>query len=294
MIVHQEVIEYSSATRMAEVYQRTTAKIVELANQMKAECQELHDLFVSNGAYSYDFKLDLRYHSQNYEHDDILEIIKRMKRDAWECLIRKLDVRKIMSKNKQDMLDAQLEGKSEYYDRTQGLSVPLGELPEITADNIVQVLTGLIESSGSMIEEKIREEYDFWKTHRSDGYKTNDPNILGEKVIRGWLVRREGWRTEYWNVVYQNEAHLQSLDHIFHLLDGKGIPQEYGGQLVAAIKACGDDGAGETQYFKFKCFRNGNLHLRFKNLELLAEFNRIAAGMNIGTAREKSRGTTAV
>lgn len=72
---------------------------------------------------------------------------------------------------------------------------------------------------------------------------------------------------------YTKKPHLQSLDTIFHLLDGRGIPTEsHYGPLVSAIEA--EDGKiGETEYFKYKCFKNGNLHLEFKRSDLVDEFN---------------------
>jgi hypothetical protein len=35
---------------------------------------------------------------------------------------------------------------------------------------------------------------------------------------------------------------------------------------------------GETEYFAFRCFRNHNLHLRFKRPDLVAKINQIAGG----------------
>lgn len=296
MIMQQEVIEYSSATRMAEVYQQATARIRELAVELGKVSRGLHDLFVENGAYSYDFTFNLEYHSNRYSVDaeGVDRVIAMMKKDAWQCLVRKLDIRKIMSSDKQSMLDAQLEGKSVWYDRDKGEEVQLGPLPDITADNIMQVLTGMVESSGEMLEGKIREEFRFWKAWASNGYKTNDPNMVGEKVIKGYMVEYAGWQNTYWRPSHGNEKHLQAIDHVFHLLDGKGIPKEYDGALVTAIKKSGVEGTGSTDYFKFKCFRNGNLHLRFLNLDLLAQFNRVAGGGNLPQPHEKSRGTSAV
>jgi hypothetical protein len=65
---------------------------------------------------------------------------------------------------------------------------------------------------------------------------------------------------------------------VFHQLDGKRPPDPQAG-LVAKIDIA--DRAGvrecETEYFKCKWFQNGNLHLQFKRLDLLKEFNRIGA-----------------
>ena|SRR5439155_23407886 len=48
--------------------------------------------------------------------------------------------------------------------------------------------------------------------------------------------------------------------------------------LIDAIEAAKD---GETDYFRFKCFRNRNLHLEFKRLDLVAKLNAVAGGMRL-------------
>lgn len=296
-----ELVEYSSATAMADTYKRCTDRMRELVKQMGEVCDELHNTFVKQGAHSYGFTVGLHYRSGNYDMDaeGIDRITRLLHREAWENLIDKLDIRKLMSENKQKMLAAQLEGRSEFYDQIKKETVELGPLPEITGDNIIQVLTGLIEQSGDMLAEKIVEEYRFWKPElraQSGRYVTNQNNVnaLGEKVIRGWMVERNNYGNVSWRPSYHNDGHLRAIDAIFHLLDGKGIPQEYDGQLITAIKMCDESGKGETPYFKFACFHNGNLHLKFKRKDLLAEFNRIAAEQVLPQPHTERRGTTAV
>ncbi|MEA1875793.1 MAG: DUF4942 domain-containing protein [Bacteroidota bacterium] len=46
----------------------------------------------------------------------------------------------------------------------------------------------------------------------------------------------------------------------------------------------GLDGQGETEYFKFKCFKNENLHLKFKRLDLLNLFNKLAGNTHLRSA----------
>jgi hypothetical protein len=79
-------------------------------------------------------------------------------------------------------------------------------------------------------------------------------------------------------VNYQREPQITAIDGVFHLLDGKGVMKENRGPLFQAINASGRDGRGETAYFRFKCFKNGNLHLEFKRLDLVKQLNGLAAG----------------
>jgi len=44
--------------------------------------------------------------------------------------------------------------------------------------------------------------------------------------------------------------------------------------LVDAINT--SNGTGETEYFKFKACKNGNLHLEFKRMDLVSKLNQLA------------------
>ena len=61
---------------------------------------------------------------------------------------------------------------------------------------------------------------------------------------------------------------------------GNGTIKTHRGPLIDAIEAA-KDGTGETEYFRFRCFRNRNLHLEFKRLDLVAKLNAVAGGMRL-------------
>jgi hypothetical protein len=293
MIERSGLVEYSTASALAETYRAEMEKIESHFLALGESCDRLRAAFVENGAHSYDFSIEARYRSNN-EHltpEGFRRIRDEFHRSAWRCLVAKLDIRKIMSSSAQQMLEAQLEGKTSVYHN--GQNVPLGRLPEITAENILSVLEGMLGQAGDLLEEKIREEFEFWKPWR-ERHKTDDVNALAPKIIKSGMIQYSGYRN-YWDATYyERRAHFQSLDSVFHLLDGKGIPPEHDGEFITAIRSAGKDGKGETAYFKFKCFHNGNIHIKFKRLDLLREFNRVAGGQNLGKKREHTRGTTAV
>ena len=51
-------------------------------------------------------------------------------------------------------------------------------------------------------------------------------------------------------------------------------------ELKAAICAS-PNGTGETRWFRFRCFRNGNLHLTFTRPDLVHEINRIGGASGL-------------
>ena len=85
-----------------------------------------------------------------------------------------------------------------------------------------------------------------------------------------------GYSGKPFRVNYSKDQHILALDSVFSLLDGKGPIRDYKSPLREAIDAC--DGKGETTYFRFKCYRNGNLHLEFKRLDLVKQLNGLAVG----------------
>jgi hypothetical protein len=107
-------------------------------------------------------------------------------------------------------------------------------------------------------------------------YKTNDRFRVGRKVILPHRVER-GYASGKFRPNYYRQQELTALDGVFHLLDGKGVMREHLGPLCKAIEASAD-GRGETTYFAFKCFKNGNLHLAMKRLDLVKQLNGLAAG----------------
>ena len=100
-------------------------------------------------------------------------------------------------------------------------------------------------------------------------YKTNQRYHIGKKVILICAVSSYGIQSG-------TSQHLRALDNVFHRLDGKGTPK-YPDDLVTGLSETIRKKAAvaETPYFRCKWYRNGNLHVEFKRLDLLKELNRI-------------------
>lgn len=288
-MIHQstDLVEYSTASAMAECYEREIANIRRLMVEIGEANGRLLHMFVKEGGYASEFHLQMQYRTRTYDLDaqGAAQIEAHLHRAAWAALVDKLDIRKLMSSDAQRKLNDQLDGYSRYS------SEKPPDLPPITADNIMAVLTDMIGRSGEFLEEKIREEYAYFKPRR-ERLATDNANRLAEKIIVSYAVEKS-WRNS-WDIRHSSADHYRALDSIMHMLDGAGISEKYDGDLVSAIRSADITGKGESKYFKFACFLNGNLHLRFKRLDLLALFNQVAAGQNLPQAREERRGTTAV
>lgn len=293
MLNRDGLVPHTTASAMAEQYRESIERFRAAATELHGAMERLSEVFCQNGGYGYDFDVKLSHRTHEYHIGKGLDsLVDRFKRNCWGILVEKLDIRKIMSQRDRQMLDAQLEGKKDHYIQGTG-TVPLAPLPDITAENVMDLLQSLIGRAGEFFAQKVAEEYEYWRPWRTE-YATDDTGRLAERVIKQYAM--DGYSSHYgWSIDHDARGHLQSLDSIFHALDGRGIPQEHDGQLLTALRAAGPDGKGETPYFRFRCFHNRNLHLRFMRLDLLAEFNRLAGRPDVIPQRKRSpRHTTAV
>ena len=278
------LVEYSTATRLAEAYARHTVEISRLIVELGAEVTALRDAFRFDDTRYGDFDLRVASHSSYRDGDSVAgesstgrsnalnvadKYCEQAKLAAWKILVDKLGVRKLMSAAREEELRAALNGESPRYGEA-----PREPLPDITPENIRGTLLGMCGSAEEFVNESIAECWNWLRPagwQRSE-YKTNQAckYAVKSKVIITMAVERL-WNC--WQANYHRSAELNALDNVFHWLDGAGIPQ--GSPLLDSIKQI-EDNAGETAYFKFRCFHNHSLHLWFKRADLLAEFNRRA------------------
>jgi len=210
--------------------------------------------------HQFDLAYLIRQHRLDFKDPGLL--LDHLKRNAWYVLAERMELRRIFSQQRAQELDEQLEsGKG---------------LPPITEQDILAVLEGTLASLTTYREEAVKEVFEFLRPHCSR-HKTNTELEIGKRVILSWAVERK-YGADGFHINHHTEQHLRSVDNVFHALDGKGLIPTYGGPLCDAIKSAGRDGCGETEYFRFRCFANRNLHLEFKRLDLVAKLNAVAGG----------------
>jgi Domain of unknown function (DUF4942) len=209
-----------------------------------------------------------RYHPAESDFEDADGAIERMARDAWATIVAKCELRRMMSIQRARELDEQLRQ---------------GELPPITEENVASFVQGCLDNLPKMLEEAVGEVFDWLRPCHTD-YKTNNKIELGSKVVLTYMVDK-AWCSDGFRVNTNKQQHLTAMENVFHALDGKGqISKSYKSELEMAIEVAGAEGRGETPLFKFRAFKNRNLHLEFKRLDLLKKFNMIAGGRNLRPA----------
>jgi hypothetical protein len=198
-----------------------------------------------------------------FKHDeyslDFEKKRKRMRSAAWAYLVDRIELKKMASIARAKEIDKQLHS-----DNT--------EMPEITMDNIFGWLESMATQGKTFLDEAIIEVYDKLRPRRRD-YKTNSAFKIGEKVILSYRLENV-WSGRGFRINYDYADELRAIDNVFHMLAGQKLSAYREGDLIKAIEDC-KDGKGETEFFQFKCYRNQNLHLKFKRMDLVERINSI-------------------
>lgn len=203
---------------------------------------------------------------RGYGHDytDADDAIDRMARQAWGCIVERLELRRMMSIARYDELEKRLKNE---------------KLPPITEESVAAFVRQYGSQIPEMVGEAIKEVFE-WLRPRGSQYKTNSELEIGSKVILSHIIERAPLRPGY-RIRYYYQQHLTALENVFTALDGQGmISKTHYSALQNAIEASAD-GVVETSYFRVRCFKNGNMHLELKRIDLLKRFNQMAGGMRL-------------
>lgn len=148
-----------------------------------------------------------------------------------------------------------------------------GNVPEFTETNIHKLMFSFITRGDEFKKQMIEDVFDFLRPRRT-GLKTNQRTALKEKAIIPGIIEHN----KYWtHLSSYREDHVWDMDKVFHLLDGAGVPK-YPGNLVTKVREAMSEKKWqtETEYFECRWHKNGNLHIRFKRMDLVLEINKIA------------------
>jgi hypothetical protein len=255
------------ATELARVFREATGSMRRHWAEFAAQCQLLDDVMAPHqeGPYKRNyFDVELYYdgsrHSDRHERSGVDAIIAKMNVKVWSLLVNHLGIKNLMSIKRREEFDKQIEK---------------GDVPEVTEANILNVILGLADRAAEFATEAAKETLALL-TPSNGRYKTNSGFKVGKRVVLPSYVER-CWDGTSFRVNYYRDANVTAIDGTFHVLDEKGLITDRRSPLYTAIAEC-RDGRGETPYFLFKCYKNGNLHIEFKRLDLVQKLNGLATG----------------
>lgn len=191
----------------------------------------------------------------------ITKVQKEWKQKAWSMIFDRSGMKKVLSIKRRAELDKQLHENG-------------NSLPDITPENILALIHDGMSKATDYAAEAVYEVFD-WLRPWNNRYKTNEQWKVGSKVVLTCMVESAYLSGGKFRVKYYHQKELVALDNVMHMLDGRGPLKGYQGPLIDAIQAS-PKGIGETDFFKFKCFKNSNLHLAFKRQDLVDRLNYVA------------------
>lgn len=252
------VIEYTTAGQIATAFEAAKKRIERAANELQQAYADLNKQ-IENTSIRVDAPRIVLCSRVETQDTDLL--IAKAKMQVWAGLIDKLNIRKVMSSKRSEELSKLL------YSQDYGWAA--AQLPDITPETILDVISGMAQGVDEFLKEAVLEEYDYWRPWRRSDYKTNQKSVdsgkLERKVIR--YVGYSRWLDP------RHASHVRAISNIMSMLDGKGVCEGYRCEIEDAMNEGHD--AGETPYFIWKRFQNGNLHLTFRRQDLLDKFNAI-------------------
>ncbi len=227
--------------------------------------------------------IEAGHHGTSFQRPD--DTMRDLRRHAYQRLAEKLEIRRAMSIRAAEELDYRLGIKQN--------SLTVRDFPELTEANVWAWFEPYAVTIPEMFAEAMREVWDWLRPREPSrwdkDYKTNHASrlVLGEHLILTGIVER-GYGRDRWRLCDYAAPRLLALENTFSMLDGKGgISKTYRGAVSDAIAAATGNDFDAGPYFKGKVYKNGNMHLSFKRMDLVRELNKRAGGMNFKPGPEE-------
>lgn len=260
-----DLVRRLSVAEIVSVYEREEAKVRQ-AFALLASAEDSLNATFSLGEHRSISIHDSYNRTLNFA--DVDSCLESLRRNVWSTLVDRLELRRMMSIRAWEELDEKIRR---------------GEVPEINHATVSAMVHQFESQLPQMLEEAVVEVFNFLRPRQSE-FKTNSEFEIGRKVIMTWAVSRK-WSGAGFEVDYRYQPELTALENVFTALDGKGsITKTHYSALSNAIKAS-TDGRGETEYFRFKCFKKHTLHIEFLRPDLVKRLNQIAGGMRLRGGR---------
>lgn len=254
-----------SASDLVEVYRSACADVVRAFKMIDDAEKRLRESFAmaGNGAW---FRVCVGHRAfRSVEWSDPSDTIDALRREAWGAIVERLELRRVLSVDAWAKLEKSLRQE---------------ELPEITEESVKAFAAHQLASLDDHWQSAVREVFDLLRPrHYDHPYKTNNVERIGARVV---LLH---WVTRSWDgtpqVHYQREQAASALERVFAGLDGQGhVAREHYSELHRVMRET-KAWSGTTTYYDWRAFKNGNLHLTFKRLDLVAKLNAVAGGARL-------------
>jgi hypothetical protein len=268
--VNTQIIEHQKVSAIVENVNLALSDIQQAFTLLERAKNRLHATLGHNNTY-YDslWEHDLTDYRLGEKGQDCLAHVTK---NAWKYIVSQTGITHYMTPRRKEALQEQIKK---------------GDVPALTVENIMGTLQSLAEQTPQLLQESIKEVFDWLRPTLNWGvgkHKTNKKFRIGYKVILGSAVQRH-WHADPWHFNYYREDNFRALGNVFSLLDGQGV-ERYPYDFVTRFKEGMKEHGGDTftdQYFHCVAYKNRNLHVAFLRHDLVDEINKIAGGMALHT-----------
>lgn len=265
--MHREVMEYQKIHTITDNVQQALTDLQQGIGLLLAAKQRLTATLGHENTY-YDTLWESRI-SDGYLDEQRQASVAHVTKNAWRYVVKQTGITAYMTEKRQQELTKQIEK---------------GDLPSLTPENILSTLEALSQQTPALLEESVREVFDWLRPRYSHGVgalKTNKKYRLGYKVIIGHAVTRY-WHDAPWEFNSYREANFRTLGNVFALLDGQGV-ERYPQDFVTRCRMSWKSGTlpHADQYFCCMPYKNNNLHVTFLRHDLVDRINQIAGDLTL-------------
>jgi hypothetical protein len=200
--------------------------------------------------------------------------VDELKRHAWFEILAKLDIEKYLTNGIRQNFNS--------FKENQGAM-------ELSRENIRQFIIFLAQNRGAIMDTAITDVFDtftkFYEENRChvEGWKTNSQWKVNRKVILPWYIEMS--YSSHYSINHRKWDEFADIDKVMCYITGKQYPDyskrdESGGivllkDAISRVRI-GDSSLHESEFFSFRCYKKGTLHLYFRDEWLWAEFNQRA------------------
>ena len=261
----QQLARRATIDEVVRVYERAAADIRAAFDLVANAEKALNEAFTLGSHLT----INVQDYRRSLDFEDPERSLVTVRHAVWRALIERLEVRRMMSIRRWEELEKQINEH---------------DLPEITRQSVADLVNGFASNLSTMLEEAVEEVFDWLRPHGSK-YKRNSELEVPAKLVITYVVA-PGWGPSKFRLNEHRSQKFVALENVVSALDGRGqIAKQYNSAIENTIREPSFSGLGETEYFRFRAFKNGNLHLEWKRLDLLSRFNAIAGGRRLRPAQ---------
>jgi hypothetical protein len=227
-------------------------------------------------------RINSEYHANEREYKDIVagamsnvhvaraEWARKHRADAWKAVFDRMEFRKWIDSKQYEQLLRDLQ---------QEAHIPF------TADNIKATLDNVMLNRRKLFEQSAANVFDALTRHHkentvTEGWKSNDNYKVNKRIVWPWGVNFcpiLGFRTA-WGRGEMDVYH--DLDRVLAILKGGTLDdvRTIGAALEHGFKLYRKEPAKiESTFFEIRYFKKGTVHLVWKDMKLLQDFNQLVA-----------------